>query len=52
MSESTGTRFGGARGRLALLVAGVALAATAVVASGIEWGRLLVRGRLVVDVNR
>ena len=48
MSESTGTRFGGARGRLALLVAGVALAATAVVASGIEWGRLLVRGRLVV----
>ncbi len=48
VSDASGTRSGAARGRLCLLVAGVAPAVAAVVASGLEWGRLLVNGRLVV----
>lgn len=48
MSESSGTRFTGARGRMVLLVAGIVFSVAAVVGAGIEWGRLLVNGRLVV----
>lgn len=48
MGESSGTRFTGARGRMVLLVAGIVLSVAAVVGAGIEWGRLLVNGRLVV----
>jgi hypothetical protein len=42
------TSAGGARGRLALLVVGVALFVVVIVATSLEWGRLLVNGRLVV----
>lgn len=48
MSDATGSGRGGARGRLLLLSAGVVLFVLAIVGSGIEWGRLLVKGRLVV----
>lgn len=48
MSDATGSGRGGGRGRLLLLSAGVVLFVLAIVGSGIEWGRLLVKGRLVV----
>lgn len=48
MSEASGTRLTGARGRMVLLVAGIVFSVAAVVGAGIEWGRLLVNGRLVV----
>jgi len=48
VSTDTGTPRGGARGRLVLLAAGVVLLVVAIVGAGIEWGRLLVNGRLVV----
>lgn len=48
MSDATASGGGVARSRLALLSAGVVLFALAIVGSGVEWGRLLVNGRLVV----
>lgn len=48
MSDRTASGGGGARARLWLLAMGVALFAVAIIGSGIEWGRLLVNGRLVV----
>ncbi|MGB0730685.1 MAG: hypothetical protein ACPGRF_00720, partial [Miltoncostaeaceae bacterium] len=48
MSDMTGTEGGGHRGRLVLLVAGVAACIAVVIGTGLEWGRLLVNGRLVV----
>lgn len=48
MSDLTGTEGGGHRGRLVLLVAGVAACIAVVIGTGLEWGRLLVNGRLVV----
>lgn len=48
MSDATGSVRGGARARLLLMSAGVVLFVVAIVGSGIEWGRLLVNGRLVV----
>ena len=48
MDEAIVTSAGGARGRLALLVVGVALFVVVIVGTSLEWGRLLVNGRLVV----
>lgn len=48
MSDARGTRFGGARGRMALMAAGLALCVLAIIGASLEWGRLIVNGRLVV----
>jgi hypothetical protein len=48
VEEAIVTSAGGTRGRLALLVVGVALFVVVIVGSSLEWGRLLVNGRLVV----
>ena len=48
MSDASGTRFGAARGRMALLAGGLALCVLAIIGAGLEWGRLIVNGRLVV----
>ncbi len=48
MTETSEQGPGRPRRRLGLLVAGVAFAALAIVGAGVEWGRLLVRGRLIV----
>lgn len=48
MSEPRVMRFGGARARMALLVVGLVLAMTAIIGAALEWGRLIVNGRLVV----
>lgn len=48
MSDVSGTRFGAARGRMALMALGLTLCAVAIVGASLEWGRLEVSGRLVV----
>lgn len=48
MNDASGTRFGGARGRTVLMAAGVSLCAVAIIGASLEWGRLIVNGRLVV----
>jgi hypothetical protein len=48
VDEAIVTSAGGARGRLALLVIGVALFVVVIIGTSLEWGRLLVNGRLVV----
>jgi len=48
VSDASGTRFGGARGRMVLMAAALALCVVAIVGASLEWGRLIVHGRLVV----
>ncbi len=48
MDEPIGMRTGGARGRRALLVIAVGLFVVVVIGCSLEWGRLLVNGRLVI----
>ena len=48
MSDASGTRFGGARGRMVLMAGGLALCVLAIIGASVEWGRLIVNGRLVV----
>lgn len=48
MSDASGTRFGGARGRMVLMAGGLALCVLAIIGASLEWGRLIVNGRLVV----
>lgn len=48
MSDASGTRFGGARGRMVLMAGGLALCVLAIIGASIEWGRLIVNDRLVV----
>lgn len=47
MSDASGTRLGGARGRMVLMAGALALCVIAIVGASLEWGRLIVNGRLV-----